>query len=317
MFPYRGYVHLKRWLASDTANKDKLDWLNEFLDLLTIMSNQEYKKAKPLKNKPPIPFYAEVAEFYLSVARHNLPKQKPPDWKVHGVGIDFYVICYPYPRYIPAPIGEINLSDKKFQELLVKYHKSDFKRDPESDRLAAKYAHGEKPNNTEKYIGLIKHDLLDAGSARCTFHSYLISKEEQRAPVLKNLVARFDKNDNDAVLYGLCLLAPSLHEEDFKQIVKVLKVLIKRSPYLATKGIRIMRHPEIIFKRGNTKNAVNQVLKEMFIQQSPKPSEFYRFLFKGNVTDRSQATLRPINYFMQRPNEVKTIIQPPEDEDFF
>jgi hypothetical protein len=280
-FPPSAEQYILHWFTSGQHRGKSKDWLRQHLALYLNLVNQDFGKARAPTEEAPIPFINELNRFYLSIANHNKGGEQKPDWKSHGVELDFYALYYPFPRFRFPPASELTLTDREFVRLLG-LRISDPTGSIEERRNAAREYTDKRGG--EEYVGQVKAALLaPRNHGGWPFRSSQVRFTARRKKTVAGLLAKYEQAGPDAVLYAYCLVAPTTMDRNYAKVGEYINFIARESPYLGVRAVNLVLSCERSYK---LKDAIPKVASHLTIgnlELTPKPSVFYRTLMSSDL----------------------------------
>lgn len=234
-FPQRAVYEIAGWLAADPAHAETIGWLRDLMALYVRLANQEWEQAATLNTAPPpLPYCRRLARFYQSLAERNRHGEQPPDPAAHGEGLEFYVINYPYPKFIWPPMGKLAFSDPELLYYLQVWHENSFEGESKADGWAMwqKDTSYKKEAELQSYLGELRAALVNpANHGGWPYRSKLIYYPEPRKLMIPQLRAGLAKKDDDELLYAYGLVSLLVIDKQEAEVKQLLVELGKRSPY--------------------------------------------------------------------------------------
>src|SRR5204863_6505015 len=132
-----------------------------------------------------IAFFNRLNQFYLTFAEKNKDHEiSPEQWKEYGESVEFFILNRPMPDFHPPELGNIKLTDQKFQRLLEKLRVGDRRDEAELASAARGYVIT-GAEGTERFLNQTRAALLDKqNQGGWPYRSSLIHPVESRQVML-------------------------------------------------------------------------------------------------------------------------------------
>jgi len=233
-FPQRAVQEIMDWLAADPGHVRQVDWLRDLTSLYIHLANQEWEQAATLDAKPsPLPYCRRLACFYQSLAERNRHGEQPPDPAAHGESLEFYVINYPYPKFIWPAKGVLTSTDTEFLLYLDRRYQEPFgPGGPAAHWAMEQLEKYERGSERQCYMKELKAALVCPNyHGGWPYRTSFVQNAETRKPLVSKLRDGLAKKDADQLLYGYSLVGPLVIDNQEAELLARLEALGQQSPY--------------------------------------------------------------------------------------
>lgn len=278
--PFRFVYLINRYLLDHPEDVENGKWVREFLKLYESLVLENWKDATQVKDIP-IPEVQQLADFYFSIAQRNKNGEQDPDPSAHGVDLDYFVFCYPYP-YVQIPsLGDLHLSDARFQKLLELERQGRVLKRSAFSYYERNQAASSIIDKKLIFFNTIKASLINPENhAGWPYRHKDLFYNDSRKAIIQDLRLKYNRADMDQALYAFALVGPYYRNKDLDAIFEMLEYLSVHSPYLFLRAAYILGTlrsiPELNLR-------MDAFLKNNGGIPLPREPKMVRYLFDRNI----------------------------------